>query len=295
MSGIRYYNFREGDRAEYLANYLLSGIGLVTPVLRQEDIGIDFYCTLADNETGNLSFNHQFLIQAKSDKKDIIFGGLNNKGKWKEHELIWLKNRESPIFIAVVDKTKIEMEIFSISPLRFIEHENPNFAKVIFRFRKDDDDSDIGRPTNEEKEELNGLGDCSEYIVDLGFPLLKITNDCFDNKPELKEIKNNFRQLIKVEQENLVFNRLNLPYFKWVLKKTDNKIGYGWMHYDYEKAPIPVEELIKPLSQSLISLAISLKLNGKDNELNAFKEIIKLIPKEEIYKELRDAHGDIFE
>lgn len=30
MSGIRLYSFSEGDRSEYLANYLLSGLGLVT-------------------------------------------------------------------------------------------------------------------------------------------------------------------------------------------------------------------------------------------------------------------------
>lgn len=38
-TGTRFHNFREGDRSEYLAVYLLSRLGLVTQVPRQEDIG----------------------------------------------------------------------------------------------------------------------------------------------------------------------------------------------------------------------------------------------------------------
>ncbi len=42
-------NSHEGSRSEVLADYLLSGWGqrLVTPV-RQDDYGIDLYCTLTE-------------------------------------------------------------------------------------------------------------------------------------------------------------------------------------------------------------------------------------------------------
>lgn len=62
MSGARLFSFREGDRSEYLAQYLLSGLGLVTPVPRQEDIGFDFVCSIADEQVGVLTFNQQYLV-----------------------------------------------------------------------------------------------------------------------------------------------------------------------------------------------------------------------------------------
>ena len=58
----RYYNWREGDRSELLADFLLSGIGLSTPVRRQDDVGFDFYCTIGDQEKGILTFGFPFII-----------------------------------------------------------------------------------------------------------------------------------------------------------------------------------------------------------------------------------------
>lgn len=65
-SPTKLHNPREGDRSEYLAVYLLSRLGLVTQVPRQEDIGIDLFCSLADQESGTLTFGHQFAVSVKS-------------------------------------------------------------------------------------------------------------------------------------------------------------------------------------------------------------------------------------
>ena len=46
MTGAVVANFHEGSRSELLADYLLSTWGTVTPVRRQDDYGIDLYCTL---------------------------------------------------------------------------------------------------------------------------------------------------------------------------------------------------------------------------------------------------------
>lgn len=62
-TGTRFYNWREGDRSEYLAVYLLSALGLVTQVPRQEDIGFDLVCNLAEQESGIQSFRHHYLGQ----------------------------------------------------------------------------------------------------------------------------------------------------------------------------------------------------------------------------------------
>src|SRR5206468_1915967 len=72
MSGTRSSNFRSGDRSEYLTVYLLSALGLVTEVPRQEDIGFDLVCNLAEQESGILSFRHHHAVSVKSASKPRV-------------------------------------------------------------------------------------------------------------------------------------------------------------------------------------------------------------------------------
>jgi len=46
MPGGRARTFRLGDRSELLVEHLLAGVAFTTRVPRQEDIGIDFMCSL---------------------------------------------------------------------------------------------------------------------------------------------------------------------------------------------------------------------------------------------------------
>src|SRR5690554_1843015 len=97
MPGGRPKNIAHGDRAEYLAHYLLSLIGLPTPVPRQSDLGIDFYSNIAVKEYGDgkiVSYAHPFGIQIKKKSKigdnKIEYGGNNKSGEPKEYEIEWL-------------------------------------------------------------------------------------------------------------------------------------------------------------------------------------------------------------
>jgi len=105
MSGRRVFNWREGDRSEYVANFLLSAIGLVTPVPRQEDIGIDFHCALADQENGVLTFDYPFIVQAKSIGSPVVEVKAPDKYKHQtgvvpEH-ISWIFRQELPMFLAI--------------------------------------------------------------------------------------------------------------------------------------------------------------------------------------------------
>jgi hypothetical protein len=47
MPGSIWFPFRRGDRSEYHALHILSALGIAFYVPRTEDIGVDFYCSLA--------------------------------------------------------------------------------------------------------------------------------------------------------------------------------------------------------------------------------------------------------
>src|SRR6266568_6446821 len=68
-------NFKEGSRSEILADYLFSQWGAVTPVRRQDDFGIDLYCTLFDRIGQSAVVRDYFSVQVKSTLDPWIFDG----------------------------------------------------------------------------------------------------------------------------------------------------------------------------------------------------------------------------
>ena len=293
---MRFYNFREGDRSEYLANYLVSGLGLVTPVPRQEDIGIDFYCSLADQEFGRLTFGFPYLLQVKSSsEKEITYGSLNKKNEWLRDDLLWLFRQELPLFIGIVYKNKMRIDIYNTSAFWFVHRENPNPNQLIFKPRFDfNDKGDVGRPKKIKLENLpKNSGDGFKYEIDLGLPIISITNKDFDDKAKIAQMKSALRAVIYIEQNNLVYKRLRLPYFNWILKSDINKgIIPAWIYYGTGREM--TSALLRTIAPSLISLALNLKQCGDTVNLDIIKPLLKKLPKDMIYENLKKEHSDLF-
>ncbi len=106
MPGMLLHSFRKGNRSEYLAQYLLSSLGLAIVVPRQEDIGADFYCSLAKREGPRLTFYAPYIIQIKTaPTTDIHYGGPDkgDRAKYKKEELNWLFGQELPLLIGFIN------------------------------------------------------------------------------------------------------------------------------------------------------------------------------------------------
>src|SRR6267378_2894406 len=98
MSGARLSSFRLGDRSELLVEHLLAGLAFTTRVPRQEDIGIDFLCSLITGYDGEklLKAGPFFAVQAKRSAEEL--------GYEKPHELEWITNQENPLLLCVADR-----------------------------------------------------------------------------------------------------------------------------------------------------------------------------------------------
>ena len=95
MKGL-FDKFYKGNLSELLADYLLSNLGIATPVRRQFDNGIDFYCNLMDNQSGYLTFSHPFAIQIKSSSAKSVIYGSRKPIKWREEYMQSLFSNEIP-------------------------------------------------------------------------------------------------------------------------------------------------------------------------------------------------------
>src|SRR5436309_11677825 len=108
MSGGRLSSYRLGDRAELLVEHLLSGLAFTTRVPRQEDIGIDFFCSLITGDVTDknlLKAGPVFSVQAKSSPEAVTYE--------KPHELEWIRNQENPLFLCIGDREAAAMDVFS--------------------------------------------------------------------------------------------------------------------------------------------------------------------------------------
>jgi hypothetical protein len=127
MPGVRNRNYREGDRSEYFAQVLLSGLGLCTPIPRQEDIGFDFVCNLADQESGVLTFGHPYIVSVKSSSKAescIVMEPTEAAIEAKtQFHIEWIFREELPSFLAVVDKKNFTLRFYSLIAVWFIYYE----------------------------------------------------------------------------------------------------------------------------------------------------------------------------
>ena len=278
MSGIRVYNFREGDRSEYLANYLLSGLGLVTAVPRQEDIGFDFYCQLADQETGHLTFGFPFVMQIKSEGvKSITYGEQSSKN-WKAEDVKWLFRLDIPLFIGIVCKKKMQLDIYNTSTLNFVFFENPNASILELKPRLNNSLEEILPPTKELITEWErGKGDGYKHKVDLGNPIITITNEDIYEKENLKNKKSMLRNIVFLEQENYLFRKLKVPYFRWTrIIKTTGDVTPGWFHL------IPKQFQFgdfygSAFAHSLVSIAINLEAKGRHEEALELRPVLRKI------------------
>jgi hypothetical protein len=107
MPGARLRSFRLGDRSELLAEHLLAGFAFTTRVPRQEDIGVDFLCSLiaGDGDGNLLKAGPFFAVQAKSSTEKVVYE--------KPHELEWITNQENPLLLCVVDRKAAAMDVYS--------------------------------------------------------------------------------------------------------------------------------------------------------------------------------------
>lgn len=296
MSGLLAYNFREGNRSEYLANYLLSGLGLVTAVPRQEDIGFDFYCQLADQESGNLTFSFPFVIQIKSKGKEaskIVYGNPD-VNKWNQGNIEWLSRLEIPFFIGILCKDTMQLDIYSTSLLyiTFMHSPLPSIIELYPRLKRDG--SRIKKPEKELlKDWDSSKGDGYRHKVDLGNPVVTFTNADLREETILKDRKDTLRNCIFRDQQNKLFQKLNIPFSFWMPEIKTNEFFNQQTHYG-----IPPNYLLASLhegalAEAIITIAINYYRCGRIEEALELKPILKRI--RNVFPGIKQEFPDLFD
>jgi hypothetical protein len=220
----RVFSFRQGDRSEYLAQYILSSFAISVPVPRQEDVGNDFHCSLLRRVGDNLQPYLPFNIQIKSDcdalrRGGIKFGGITNSGVWRKHEIENLCQTDTPFLIGIVNKEHQRLDLFTTIPRYFICVNWSGRGKpreVTLLPYSPDVKSNLG---NGEVIEFKSEGEEPrfDWKLPIGQPIVSIGIDDAENQEKCEEIKHVIEPYLRLDQDNAVFSRLGLGYFHWPL------------------------------------------------------------------------------
>ena len=114
---------------------MLSALGLAVSVPRQEDVGIDFYCTLG-HEDGNVTrFFEPYNVQVKSaSESEFVCGGAHPRtGAWKIHEIAWILSQRTPFFLGLVDRNAGRLDIFCTITRWFAYHNAQVPYELVFQ------------------------------------------------------------------------------------------------------------------------------------------------------------------
>jgi hypothetical protein len=292
MSGVRLYSYREGDRSECLAQFFLSALGLCASIPRQEDIGFDFLCSIADQEGGILTFGYPYLISIKS-RSDPCIRIKPTKSAIKRNKfqhLAWLFRQEQTIFLGVVDKDAMCLSIFSLLPVWFLYYnDGEQIGSLSLNPRFDPKDaSDVGPPRR--GKELKIWPAHYHYEVDLGHPVAIIDFPKIQNEDRLRATKKLLRLAVELGERNLVHSRLMIPHFYWCAKTLPDASAIQPAFY-YNPVPpgeVARKTILNGLAPSLISFALHFKNNGDSTSLQACVRLLSQVPPDTIPPVIRE-------
>ena len=285
MAGSLWFSFRQGNRSEYLALYILSALGVVVPVPRQEDVGTDFHCTLASREGKSLKFHAPFLVQVKSrSRKKVVFGGIDKKRRWKQKEIEWLFGQELPLLIGIADKNKLTLALYSTSNIWAAYYTAGNPGQVVLLPDRIDKDNMVPMPTSSPPsgEWPLGSGDGRIWNIPLGPPSILVSVDDLEESEKIAVYRGILLETLFLDQQNITYRRLGVHYSNWLLQHTTNEYSPGLVvgrFYAWNNGPgANTPGQIQALTPIVISLANNYKAQNRIDELMKLKQIFKLIP-----------------
>ena len=291
-------NLRGGDRSEYLAQYILSALGVAVQVPRPEDHGFDYFCSLQREEGRRLTFHSPFSVQLGSvdgsvSHKEFAYGGLTDhkdpeKRQHKDWEIEFLRKQRLPFFVGTADKTQHRLRLYSTGPMWYVLHRNTKIGEIILcpeDTRNLDTESKDGEILTPEGLSLPRLR------IPLGLPVIDLSiMDLLTDKVD--KAAKALEYAIRMEQQNLVYRDLDVQYFLRLDGHTPNEEGATYQ-YSFVPDRGVVEKTPNWLRPIMIMLALAYKRENNDLALEKLRGMLTLLPLSDVDKTILRKHAGL--
>jgi len=284
----RLFACRQGDRAEYMAQYILSAIAVTIPVPRQEDVtGTDLHCSLVRRHGNNLRPTVPFNIQVKKRSDDIIengirFGGTTNGGNWRRHEIEQLCQMDTPFLIGLVDLEMQSLDVFSTITRYFVRSNwlRTGFPREVAMMPyQPAGEGHLGAGA---QEDLPAMPNMPQQLwkLPLGQPIVSISIAESENPDRCEELKDILEPLLKMDQENAVCFRIGLGYFSWPLIIRPGQflveVGSGLASHAFGASS--VNHQLRMTGRIVASLLTSYRLSEMKEQILAWEQALEQLP-----------------
>ncbi len=309
MSGVRLHNLRQGDRSEYLAVYLLSALGLVTQVPRQEDIGFDLICNLAEQESGILSFRHHYAVSVKSaSTPNVVLEPPESRQKDPRYtsHFDWLFHLELPLMLAVVDKARESLSLYSTLPAWFLYYErfhDCGIVELVPRTQTGGANLVVDHPAELGAEP--GPGGLKRFQVDLGYPITVISAADLRDRDLLQKKKVSLEQAIELGAQSARFAQMQTPFFWWFnvtipsgyIFGDTNPDGYnGGTAWWVGACPnaLQLAQMMRGLAPGLMSAALLFKCANATPLLESMRPALRMLPPGSVFPEIQKLLPEVY-
>jgi hypothetical protein len=198
-------NPHEGGRSEYYALLAFSSIGTSVPVPRQEDNGLDLYCTLTEGDSKRTWAYAYYGVQVRS------YGRTWNLNH--ERSVRALIQVPLPLFLCIVKKKEQRLLVYHTSP-RFYVWAYPPYPSRMKLLP--------GEP---------GKGVCTQWgdgeQFHLSAPILDFRVEQIEDKQFRKRAAGVLKYWIDVDEDNLQLMRHGLRSFKMPDRYETNELPSG--------------------------------------------------------------------
>jgi hypothetical protein len=258
--GVIPNNYRQGSRAELIAQYFFSEFCIAERVLKENDFGIDLYCSLM-NVSGAMGFTSTlFCVQIKSGNESFKYTG--------EYVSQWLKMINLPLLMCRVNQDKLSIEIFSTWPINSLLAAGNSFNEVIF---VESYSSEEGAESLKMPEIIDGIA-----TIWMGPPIIQCTlNDIINETISKKTVRDVLEEWVSFDYLNYAKRHVGITafygYIMWVTNESLNTSKRTWY-----RPHIFNNEHSKRAIHLILEAATLIALNqGKDN--NFIKGIAELL------------------
>jgi hypothetical protein len=235
--GVIANNFRQGSRAEIIAQYFFSEFCIAERVVKENDFGIDLYCTLM-KATGSMGLTSTlFGVQVKSGDAPFSYSG--------EYVSTWLKTLNIPILMCRVDRSELSVKVFSTWTLNSLVTNDERFKTVDFIERYSDDSAAdrLKMPLIE-----NG-----KATVWMGPPIIECAlEQLINGNIPIDELDMILKEWIEFDFLNYAKRHIGIPayfgYTKWITNqslKTSQRIWYKPHHFSDAHTNMAIKNMLE--------------------------------------------------
>lgn len=299
------HSYRQGNRAEYLAHYILSSFALSVPVPRPEDgAGVDFHCSLLRKEGNSLFPYLPFNIQIKSvSDKVVSYGGLTEGGKWRKHQIGQLCQTDTPFLIGIVDIKDQRLDIFTTIGRYFIAHRfnNKPWPRQVDLVPNTPEYPDhLGDGAIEELEPLEDKPDIPNTLwkLPLGQPIISIPAEDSEDEGKVESIKKLLEPYLRIDQQNAVHYQTGVGYFIWPYQiepgalLTGDRTAFGWAPPAPESPQFAVQQDI--IMRGAASLLAGYHALGEKQRILDWEPVLAHLPVDHLPPEMAEILTSIF-